>query len=119
VSAFAEMAFVARQVVRRGDALTDFIFFYAFADLGNLGAYLMAQDKRRSILAVPFQDVASAYPACVYLDKDFAFADFRHRHLLNPYVIIRIVHPDSHSRVILPEILALSNQKTWGRSICP
>ena len=69
---------------------------YILAHLDDFAGDLVAQHLRASPTAVPLHDVAAADARCLDADQQLPRADLGKRQLLQPDVVIVVVHGHAH-----------------------
>jgi len=96
ITAQAKRAAVARHVMGDADAVAHAEAGHPLAYFRNDARHLMAQHARRAFDPVPLHDVASADAARARLDEKLARSGAGLRHLLDPHVVVSVIHRRSH-----------------------
>jgi hypothetical protein len=79
-----------------GDSLTHPILLHALSDGDNHPGDLVTQNERGFMPAIPFQQVSAADTAGFHPHQHLAGANVRHRHLLQPHILISVIHSYAH-----------------------
>jgi hypothetical protein len=94
-------ACVARNVVRHKNPVADLAVSNAFADFGYDASHFVAENNRRLLDAIPFENVRAANATGHDFDKKLAGADLRFRPFFKPDVAVSVVYRGSHSNTCI------------------
>ena len=90
------MTRVAGDMMGCGDVVALFITLHPISHSHNLAGDLMAQHQRCLVDAIPFHHIAAADAAGMHLYQQLAGADLGRGHLLQPHIIVVVVHCYAH-----------------------
>ena len=111
------VTFVAGHVVGGDDAVSGCEPLHPGADVGDLAGDLVSEHQRRLLPPVPFHDVGAADAAGLDPEQQLARTRLGHRQLLQPNVIVAVIHGDAHGLFLKAGVLHRTSGQRDGQDL--
>jgi hypothetical protein len=113
VATDAVAAYVTWNMMGGTNPVTFLVLLYIPPDGSNYTCNFMAQDQRCFVKAVPLQQIGATDAAGLHPHQYLAGADLWHRHLLQPHILIVVIHSYAHEILSYLSNIPKSVNQNW------